>query len=216
MSQLKLPGAGVAILPAAITVQQQRELLLDALRNMPTIKAGGVTLGNKPPPAAAWSFEAETAGEQPRPACLACADRLMQSLGNHHRLGALFAADSRESATSLHLLPLVRQHVFHNVWARLYTEQNALGWHRDPYTGIRGWVCILNLGADATLVWRHGGQGARVQRARLASGDAILFNGAILEHAIEQVHAAETCPPFWREVMGSECAHVRVGLQMRA
>ena len=85
--------------------------------------------------------------------------------------------------------------------------------------GIRGWVCIINLGADATFAWRHGGQSALVHRERLVSGDAILFNGEIIEHAIEQIHLDVPPPPFWCETMealqgGSR--FLRVGLQMRA
>lgn len=52
-----------------------------------------------------------------------------------------------------------------------------------------------------------------IHRAQLASGDALFFNGEILEHAVEQVHES-SCPAFFREIM-SGTNIVRVGLQMR-
>ena len=212
---LRLLGKGVAVLPAALTLEQQQQLLLDSMHAMPARRASGVHLGNKQPPNSAWCYDNESrAAQQRRPLCLDYAQELFGCLGQQHRLGALFEADNREQSRSLHLLPLVGKLTFQNVWARLYLPTDALGWHRDPYHNFAGWVCIINLGADVTVAWRHGGQGAMVHRARLASGDVIFFNGEILEHAIEQVHEG-TCPPFFLAAMG-ESPHVRVGLQMRA
>ena len=224
MAKPRCLGAGVVVVSNAIaSLDEQRALLEDSLRTMPPVRAGGVHLGSKPPPPAAMSFEVDTAPSSAvRPACLRVATDLLHSLGTHSRLGSLFAADSRERSSSLHLLPIVQSDlVFQNVWARLYSGSNALGWHRDPYHGLKGWVCIINLGAGATFAWRHGGQGAMVHRAQLSSGDALIFNGEILEHAIEEIHDESTCPPYWRDVMdqaalGGGANFLRVGLQMRA
>ena len=213
--KLRLLGKGVAVLPAALNLEQQQQLLLDSMNAMTARRASGVHLGNKQPPNSAWCYDNESrAAQQRRPLCLDYAQELFGCLGQQHRLGALFEADNREQSRSLHLLPLVGKLTFQNVWARLYLPTDALGWHRDPYHNFAGWVCIINLGADVTVAWRHGGQGAMVHRARLASGDVIFFNGEILEHAIEQVHEG-TCPPFFLAAMG-ESPHVLVGLQMRA
>ena len=76
----------------------------------------------------------------------------------------------------------------------------------------------VNLGADATFAWRHAGA---THRAKLASGDALIFQGHILEHAIEGIDEG-SCPPFWREAMSrtwgafGRTNFARVGLQMRA
>lgn len=215
-SKLKLRGAGVAILPAALSAEQQQELLADCMRTIgDPQRASGVHLGQKLPPSAAWSYESAKSSSSQRPACLDCAAELFHSLGQHHRLGALFEADSREQSSSLKILPVLGKIGFRNVWARLYSESNALGWHRDPYHGLSGWVMIINLGSDATLAWRHGGQGAMVHRAQLTSGDAIFFNGEVLEHCVESVHDDSTCPAFFREAMAGSPFR-RVGLQMRA
>ena len=217
--KVKLLGSGVVTLQRALELPEQRALLDDSLRSMPLLKAGGVHLGARPPPGAAMSFESDR--EPPtakRPACLRIATELLSSLSEHHRVGAIFAADSREQSAPLHLMPLLQRPeplAFKNVWARLYTEDNALGWHRDPYHGLKGWVCIINLGASTVFAWRHGGHGAMVHRTTLASGDALIFNGEVLEHAIEEVHDEGTCPSFWRELIGGGQKVVRIGLQMR-
>lgn len=228
------------VMQGVLSIEEQMQLLDDSLRTMPPQKTSGVKLGMKQPPDTVLDWPTAgvpiagaptTLGGRPQlvqPACLDVAAQLLDRLGGAHCRGALSQADSREPEY-LRLLPLLGRLVFGSVWARVYTGANALGWHRDPYSGIRGWVCLVNLGADATLAWRHGGQGAMIRRARLTSGDAIFFNGGILEHAVEEIHHG-TCPDWWHEAevvtrvlgqaqgQGGAVSHdfLRVGLQMRA
>ena len=222
-TSMEFCGGGVVIMKNALNENEQEALLLDCLRAFPLQKANAGKLGGKPAPGFVWSYGYELEPGQERPACLDWAQILLERLGQpQHRMLAQ-DADSRERDPHLHVKPLFCNLTFGRVWARLYTGPNALGWHRDPDLGIRAWVVNINLGADATFAWRHGG---RTHRARLESGDAILFNGGQegLEHAVEEVHESR-CPNFWRAAMCSDKAplalhgippFIRVGLQCRA
>jgi hypothetical protein len=206
-------GSGVVLMPRAVSAEQQQGLLRDCLHTMNLQKQTGSTMAGKPPPDRVWSFgyaDSDRAGiELLRPACLDCAALLLEQLGATHR-HVLFEADARESNGELHLLPVLCNLTFQRVWARLYAGPSALGWHRDPDPDIHGWVCLVNLGANTTFSWRDT---SGTHRVLLSSGDALLFNGHVIEHAVEEVHES-TCPSFWREAMG-DTPFVRVGLQMR-
>lgn len=207
---VELRGGGVVLMASALSTEEQVAVLQDCLRTMPLQRANASKLGDKPPPDTVWSYGYEPGGK--RPACLDVAAQILQRLGSSDRnRHALHQADARESNAGLHLAVLLCNLSFERVWARLYAGPHALGWHHDPDEGIQGWVINVNLGADATFAWRHAGA---THRAKLASGDALLFQGHILEHAIEQIDES-SCPPFWREAM-SRSNFARVGLQMRA
>jgi hypothetical protein len=221
-------GMGVVLLLQALDPAEQNTLLQDCLTTLQLNTGAGVQLDGRPSPQSLWSYqtgwlpgqdEQRTGGgevSQSPPACLESAAQLLDRLAEP--AGGLNDVDAREADPQLHLAPLLGSLVFKRVWARLYAGPTALGWHNDPDTGISGWVCLINLGADATFVWRRtAGDAAGVQRARLRSGDAILFNGHVLQHAVEAIHE-ETCPQFWRNARmklpdGSDL--MRVGLQMR-
>ena len=206
---VKLLGGGVVAIPGALNAEEQADLLQDCMKTMQAERAGGINCGDKLPPDHVWAYGQE--GHVPqttRPKCLEHAAQLLERLGYAQR--QLIDADSKEGDCSLHLYPLLRKLTFNRVWARLYAADRGLGWHRDPDQNLRGWVCMVNMGADATFAWRHDG---RTHRLRLASGDGLLFNGCVLEHAVEQIHDG-TCPAFWLDAMRGS-GFVRVGLQMR-
>mmetsp|Transcript_27028 Transcript_27028/g.54381 ORF Transcript_27028/g.54381 Transcript_27028/m.54381 type:complete len:233 (-) Transcript_27028:148-846(-) len=216
---VSLRGGGVVVMPGALDIGEQVVVLQNCLLTMSMHPASAALMEGRPPPAAVWDFgyadsvtdfgtKVELA--RPRPACLEVAATLLKRLSCQPR-HVLRETDLREKDSSLHLCPLPANLSFNRVWARLYASPCALGWHRDPDVEIRGWVCIINLGADATFAWRHQGATHRVQ---LRSGDAIFINGHVLEHCVEQIHPS-TCPAFWRDAMSST-EFVRVGLQMRA
>jgi len=217
---LELRGGGVVIMRGALDLGEQAALLQNCLVTMSAHAANATLMENRPPPDSVWDFGyddsvitdfgTKVVVARSRPACLDIAAQLldrMHCLPRH----VLHEADRAESNAELHLCPLLVNLGFNRVWARLYAAPNALGWHRDPDLGIRGWVCLVNLGADATFAWRHQGGTLRQQ---LVSGDALFINGHVLEHCVEQIHA-DTCPHFWKQAMGGT-KFVRVGLQMRA
>lgn len=108
-----------------------------------------------------------------------------------------------------------------SLWARMYGTETALGFHQDPPPC--GWVMIINLGATARFAFYHPHAPDRLVRCSLESGDALLFNGEVLFHGIENIEGEDTLPGWWREVateLGTErsidlSACTRIGLQMR-
>ena len=72
-------------------------------------------------------------------------------------------------------------------------------------------VVNINLGADTTFAWRHGGH---THRALIKSGDAIIFNGHQLEHAVEEIRRGQL-PGVVARGDGRDCI-LQSGLQMRA
>jgi alkylated DNA repair dioxygenase AlkB len=96
----------------------------------------------------------------------------------------------------------------HSLWARQYTSEQALGFHVDP--PACQWAFIISLGCDTVFqVFRN--QQEKEQDAidvTLKSGDAIFFNGSLVQHGIKQI-VQGTQPAWWTE------KYQRVGLQMR-
>jgi hypothetical protein len=223
-------GGGVVCMHGALNEQLQRLALADCLQRMTVQHANGGTLGDKPPPTHVWCYGYPQSRldaireSRHRPACLDIAKVLLLHLGQQQQAQQLREADARERDERLHLVPLLSTLSFRRIWARLYNATTALGWHFDvdeasAASDTAGWVVNVNLGADATFAWRHGGT---THRAVLSSGDAIVFQGHLVEHALEGVDG-RTSPPFWREVL-AQCGgfpgaagqdFLRVGVQVR-
>ena len=102
------------------------------------------------------------------------------------------------------------------LWARMYGPHTALGFHQDPPPC--GWVFLINLGATARFAFYHPLCPERVVRCKLKSGDALLFNGEVLLHAVEAIET-ESCSQQWWQEMATELGFgadvCRIGLQMR-
>ena len=228
--RIDAPGAGVVVFGSAFDTAQQEALLEDSMRTLLPERRGGDALkeGGGQHTAMRWSFNDDSHNglRQPElelqpnvvPACLASAQTLLSTLGDTHR-ELLAKADACEPCCALHLTPLLDKLILKRVWSLVYSDQERIRWHHDvrEREGLNGWVIIINLGADATLAWMDQGW---EHEARLRSGDAILFHGHVLKHAIKEVHAG-TCPAFFRRAMAEPSTHgdpnlVRVGLQMRA
>ena len=196
-------GGGVVLLRGALSEDQQEEHVYNCLQCLPLQKANGSKLDEKPTPGFVWSYGYDNASDLSlqQPTCLAAAQGLLDLLGHQHHRVQLREADRGEANSNLHLAPLPANVRYKRLWARLYPGPSALGWHRDPDSGLNAWVCNINLGAEATFAWRHQG---KTHRVKLASGDALFFNGGQdgLEHAIEEVHE-ESCPAFWVEAWRS-------------
>lgn len=98
--------------------------------------------------------------------------------------------------------------------ASLYTPQNGLQFHVDG-AGF-GWVMVLSLGADIKFAYSlkqpRDLAYPEVMTVTVRSGDAALFNGGVLYHAVTKVY--DNTPHWWKQCVPAN-DWVRVGLQMR-
>jgi hypothetical protein len=130
-------------------------------------------------------------------------------------------------------LRLPRGFEAHSIWARMYAPNERLGFHQDPPYCQH--ALLISLGHAVEFSYARGcpkgvtppainchptaadkipedpAEEGRVHTVRLDSGDAIMFNGTILFHAVTNVHGPETRPAWW-----DDARYVRLGLQMRA
>lgn len=109
-------------------------------------------------------------------------------------------------------LRIPREFKSRSLFARMYGPHNGLGFHNDPPTNP--WVIVVSLGADIDFVYHLGtaagaggyssdgrsarAGGVKVHEVRIRSGDAVMFNGLKLAHAVARVGA--NVPPWWAEV----------------
>jgi len=122
--------------------------------------------------------------------------------------------DALEASKKLHI---PRNFEAESLIARLWQENGTLGFHVDG--AGTGWVMIISIGADIDFEYHRQGayrplpDPSTVHTIHVKSGDAVMFNGEVLYHAIKKVHG--NTPDWWSGIVGPLKHFTRVGLQMR-
>lgn len=225
---------GVFVMRAAIDPMMQRELLADytAATQATDYGAGGLQngRGTSAGPTKFFSYSAGMKGAGGRtvaPACMELAANLFKQARNGE---VAELADAYNAAQICKELRVPSSFKPSTAMALGYGEASTLGFHKDG--GHTAWVFIINLGRSVDFAYSRGAprgektlyqqphtpiddaddklEQGLVHTVCLKSGDAILFNGQHLYHAVTRIHGLSSQPLWW-----SAKDFVRIGLQMR-
>jgi hypothetical protein len=230
---------GVVVFREAIDEFLQEELVKDTMTKLTLradMRAFEAPDAKGPPPnkgfeyKTKWIIGGDADKHGPEPACLDLAKNLYTQFRHVDMADFVTTHNDKQDAD---VLKLPMKFDAHSIWAPVYNSDTRLGFHQDPVNchlafvisigqaidfsysrgtpnGIKPGIAFPSA-ADTIPNDIHGEQGL-VYTIKLNSGDAIMFNGTVLFHAVTNFYDAKTLPNFWRGLNADFC---RVGLQMR-